>query len=271
MTPARLIPSLDLVRRVTAVAADYTAARLAVLGRIPGNPVGVEAKRVGSGMAFMARNIRTPWFNSVVGLRAGEAQEIASLAAWYRREGIPLRVEVSAGDHDAAFGRELARLGLCQSGFHAALIGEPDPAIEVPRDIDIVRLDTPEALEDFLSAYVEGWGIGEAGREQFKRNVRPWLNEPGWSLYLARMDGRPAATAILFTRDGIGYLADGSADPAFRGRGLHQALIRRRIADASREGVECLCSGADFLSSSHRNMERTGMRLLFLRAIWTEI
>jgi hypothetical protein len=35
--------------------------------------------------------------------------------------------------------------------------------------------------------------------------------------------------------------------------------------------VDFVCSGADFLSTSHRNMERVGMRMLFLRSIWTQL
>jgi ribosomal protein S18 acetylase RimI-like enzyme len=126
-------------------------------------------------------------------------------------------------------------------------------------------------MEDFLRAYVAGWGIPEAAREQFKANVRRWFGEPGWSLYLARVDGRPAAAAILFVHAGVGYFADAATDPAFRSRGIHAALLRRRWRDASAAGVDFVCSGADFLSTSHRNMERAGMRLLFLRAIWTPL
>ncbi len=99
----------------------------------------------------------------------------------------------------------------------------------------------------------------------------PWLHEPGWSLYVARVDGRPAAAAILFVQNGVGYLADSATDPAFRGRGLHAALLRRRMLDASAAGVDFVCSGADFLSTSHRNMERVGTKLLFPRAIWTPV
>ena len=124
-------------------------------------------------------------------------------------------------------------------------------------------------MEEFLTAYVKGWGNPAAAHEQFKANDRPWLGQPGWSLYLARAEGRPAATAILFCHAGVGYLADAATDPAFRGRGLHATLLRRRIHDASAAGVEVICSGAGFLSTSHRNMERAGMRLLFLHTTWT--
>jgi hypothetical protein len=32
-----------------------------------------------------------------------------------------------------------------------------------------------------------------------------------------------------------------------------------------------VCSGAYYLSDSHRNMERAGMRVQFTRAVWTPL
>jgi ribosomal protein S18 acetylase RimI-like enzyme len=139
----------------------------------------------------------------------------------------------------------------------------------VPDAAAVEPVTSAEQMEEFLAAYVLGWGIPEAFRDQFKQNIRPWLGEPDWSLYLARVAGQPAAAAVLYIHDGVGYFADGTTDPEFRGRGLHAALLRRRVLDASAAGVDFVCSGADFLSTSHRNMERAGMRLLFLRSIWT--
>jgi hypothetical protein len=63
-------------------------------------------------------------------------------------------------------------------------------------------------MEDFLDAYVTGWSIPDPARESFKANVRPWLDEPDWSLYVAKLDGRPVGTAILFIHAGVGYFAD---------------------------------------------------------------
>src|SRR5262249_22300419 len=121
---------------------------------------------------------------------------------------------------------------------------------------------------DFLAAHVAGWGLPEKDHPQFKANVRPWLDQPGWSLYLARVDGRPAATATVFVQGDTAYCADAATDPAFRRRGLHSALLRRRIMDARAAGVDLVTSGAAFLSDSYRNMERIGMRLMFMRAVW---
>jgi ribosomal protein S18 acetylase RimI-like enzyme len=267
----RLAPSLDLVRRVTEAAAAYTIARMRILERIPGNPIGVAIRTTDNVVALMARHLPSPAFNSVVGLQRGQAHHVRPLAEWYGEHGVAGRFEITAGDSDPLLGRELARLGFFQSGCHAALIREPDPDVAVPDETGVELVTSAEQMEEFLAAYVLGWGIPKAATDQFKSNVRPWLGQPGWSLYLARVEGRPAAAATLFIHDGAGYFADCATDPAYRGRGLHAALLRRRLLDASAAGVDFVCSGADFLSTSHRNMERAGMRLLFLRSIWTPL
>jgi ribosomal protein S18 acetylase RimI-like enzyme len=266
----RLIPTLDLVHRVNEAALAYTMARMKVLERIPGNPIGVAFQTLEGATALVARDLPSRSFNSVVGLSVEHARRIESLIEWYRERGATAHFEIAAGDHEPALGRELARLGFFQSSFHAALVGEP--ANHYPaHDEAIERVVSASDMEDFLAAYVVGWAIPDAIREQFKAKVRSWRYEPGWSLYVARIDQKPAASAILFVRDGVGYLADCAVDPAFRRRGLHAALLRRRVRDASAANADLICSGADFLSGSHRNMERLGMRLLFLRAVWTSL
>jgi hypothetical protein len=95
--------------------------------------------------------------------------------------------------------------------------------------------------------------------------------QSGWSLYLARVEGRPAAAATLYVHDRVGYLADAATAPAFRRHGLHVALLRQRICDTATSGVEFIFSGAEPMSTSHRNMERAGLRLHFTRAKWTPI
>jgi GNAT superfamily N-acetyltransferase len=126
-------------------------------------------------------------------------------------------------------------------------------------------------MEEYLDAYVAGWAIAEEHRDGFKENVRPWLAQLGWSLYLARVEGQPVATATLYVHGAVGYLADAATNPAFRRRGLHAALLTRRLEAARAAGVDFVCGGAEFLSASHRNMERAGMRILFIRSIWTPL
>ena len=264
----RLIPSQDLVRRTVGAEAAYTLARLQVLERLPGNPVGVAFRQPADGVvALMAQHLPVPSFNSIVGLRAGQEQHIEPLLAWYGGHDIKPRVEVVPALADGKIVRELARLGYYQSGFHASLMCEPGMRVAEIGHPAIERVTDAAALEEFLEAHAAGWGIPDP--QGFKANVRGWLALPNWSLYLARIDGRPAATGILYVSTRVGYCADAATVPAFRGRGLQQAMLRRRIADAAAAGVDVVCSGAEYLSTSHRNMERVGMRVQFVRALWT--
>jgi GNAT superfamily N-acetyltransferase len=264
--------SLDLIHRAIDVDIAYTVSRLQVLERLPDNPIGVAYRRIDDHIAaLIARHIPSPSFNRVVGLRAGDERHIAPLVAWYRERGGDACFDIVPGDDDPALGRELARHGYHQSGFHAAVACRSDDPIVTPPAAGIERVTTAEAMEDFLAAYVAGWGLPEKQHPQFKANVRPWLHQPGWSLYLARVDGCPAATATLFVRDKTAYCANAATDPVFRRRGLHSALLHRRIMDARAAGVDLVTSGAEFLSASYRNMERIGMRLMFMRARWTAL
>jgi hypothetical protein len=208
-----------------------------------------------------------PHFNSVVGLRAGHEFHVAPLVAWYRDNDVKGRFEIVLGDYDAGLGRELARLGYYQSGFHTSLICEPD--LPCSTEVAVEPVTSADLMDDYLTAYVAAWGFSDP--PQFKANVRPWLHESGWSLYLARVNGQPAAAATLYVHGNVGYCADATTDPAFRGRGLHSALLITRIRAAGTAGVDFVCSGAEFLSASHRNMERIGMRIQFVRAIWTAL
>src|ERR1700744_2104566 len=98
----RLVPSLDLVHRVTEAAAAYTIARMRVLERIPGNPIGIFIQERDNVVALIARHLPSPPFNSVVGLREGQAGRIQPLLEWYRAHGAAVRFEIAAGDDDSA-------------------------------------------------------------------------------------------------------------------------------------------------------------------------
>jgi hypothetical protein len=253
-----------LIERVLAADVSYTTSRMRVLERIPGNPVGIGYRRIDDkAVALVSRFL--PSFCRVVGLRPGHEGEIAPLLAWYREYGVTPKFEIVPG----MFNAELARHGFLPSAFHAALIGEPDCAAAPDAAFDIEQVASAEAMERYLDAYVAGWGTPEKDHAQFKSNVRPWREQPGWSLYLAQIGGRPAAAATLYIDDRVAYLADATTAPAFRGRGLQTALLRRRICDASAAGIDFVFSGAEPMGTSHRNMERAGLRLHFLRTNWT--
>jgi ribosomal protein S18 acetylase RimI-like enzyme len=264
-----LVPSADRIQRTLAADISYTISRMKVLERLPGNPIGINYRWIDdTAVALMGR---LPSFCRVVGLRAGHEQHIEETVRWYREHEIKPAFEMIPGHYTASMGRELTRLEYFQSGFHASLIGEPAGVALADEPLTIEPV-TAANMEEFLDAYVAGWGrIAEKDQAQFKVNVRPWLNQSGWSLYVGRLNGQPAAAATLYLKDGVGYLADATTSPAFRRRGFQSALLRRRISDAAAAGADIVFSGASPFSTSHRNMERIGMRVQFMRSLWTPV
>jgi hypothetical protein len=268
--PSDILPSADLIDRTLRIENAYTVSRMQVLQGLPGNPVGVAFREIGgAAIGLVAQSFPNPNFNKIVGLAAGQESEIEALVAWCRDQGVKPRFEILPRTGDGVLCRELARLGFAVSDFHTSLIRDTAPMAAVARSGDVEEVTTPQMLEEFLNAYCAGWAIPDC--EGFKRNVRPhWLGREGWSLFLARDSGHPAASAVLCICDKVAYLADASCDPAYRRRGLQLALLQRRISEAIAAGVDFICSGAAFQSGSHRNMERAGMRIQFIRSIWTE-
>jgi ribosomal protein S18 acetylase RimI-like enzyme len=154
--------------------------------------------------------------------------------------------------------------GYRHTGFHGAFAGPSGLADAPSPGVDVRRVETSDDLAAFTDAYHLGWN-----RTEFRVPTRPWLEAPGWSLYLGLCDGQPAGAAILYQANGDAYLADGAVDPRFRNRGVHRALLDRRCADAAAAGAKVVFSGADYLGGSSRNMVRKGLAVLYTKAIWT--
>jgi hypothetical protein len=178
------VPRLDLVQRTLAVDISYRISRMKVLQRLPGNPIGIDYRWIDeTAVALMSR---LSSFSRVVGLRLGHEGHVEPLMSWYREHGIKPTFEMIPGHYGPSLGREMARLDLFQSGFHVSLIGDPARVIGVTFDdrMAIDRVTTAETMEDYLDAYVAGWGIPEKDEGQFKINVRPWLERPPrvWTL-----------------------------------------------------------------------------------------
>ena len=134
---------------------------------------------------------------------------------WYAEHDVKPTFEIVPGQYDTSLGQELARLGFYQSGFHASLIGEPAVDGHTDGEVAIEQVATTRAMEDYLDAYVAGWGIPEKDRVQFKSNVRPWLEQAGWSLYLACVNGH--LPLLQLTRQPILHFAVAAFRPRCSG------------------------------------------------------
>jgi GNAT superfamily N-acetyltransferase len=256
------IPTLEDVRRAQAIVGGYTRTRLEIIAARPGNPMGAEVRAFDGAVALRTPGFPGSVFNRAWGFSDALIGEVPGVIDWFKA-GIGGVFELAPGQPIAKTARLLAEAGYAQSGFHSTLagpVGLPDaPAAGVA----VTKVEDGAELALFSDAYHRGWAITE-----FRVPMTPWLSAPGWSLYLARFESQAAGAAILYVVGEDAYLADGAVDPAFRGHGVHRALLDRRYADAMAAGARRIFSGCDFLSASYRNQLRKGLVLLYTEALW---
>lgn len=81
-------------------------------------------------------------------------------------------------------------------------------------------------------------------------------------MFLVRIDGRPAATAMSILGEHGSFLVGGCVAPWARGRGAYRALVRARWDDAVERGRPALVVHANPATSAPI-LRRLGFRALF--------
>jgi GNAT superfamily N-acetyltransferase len=262
-----LVTTKTLAMRAMRADLVYTVQRMQVIAGREGNPFGVAIKIFSAATALAAAGLPSSRFNRVVGLSPAETMLLPDILAWYAELGLSPHIEIRPDDLSDGLADALARAGFRQTSFQASLVGEATEG--PPTEIVIHSVETAEMMERFLDVYLAGWGFPLAVHEGAKANMRGWLGLPGWLLYLAEVDSQDAAAAVSFIHENVAYFADTCVHPNFRGRRLQSALLAQYKRDAVRQKADLLCSQATFASTSHRNIERAGLRVLHTQADWT--
>jgi GNAT superfamily N-acetyltransferase len=121
-----------------------------------------------------------------------------------------------------------------------ALACTSEPASASP-GVTVERVETDEQFQLVRDLYHQ-----DSGRSPSDE----WLRGPGVTRYLARIDGRPVATAdlTLLEDDRAVFLGGALTLPEFRGRGAYRALVRTRWSDAVAAGRPLLVTQSEPMS-----------------------
>ncbi|MCI0341202.1 MAG: GNAT family N-acetyltransferase [Planctomycetales bacterium] len=256
----------DLARRLEEATARVTAASLAAVRSRPGNPSRVEIRERPEALAFVALARRVERMNGGLLLRRPETGELEELLAFFRERGVRPRLELLPEDRDTATATRLRAEGLGPRPGLAVLWAVPAPRPDIPG----VRVREPEPRDQDAFAALSAAGFETAEEEARERSAdlaaRP--ADPTRRIYVAELDGVPAGTAGLSIQGGVASLTTASTLPALRRRGVHAALLARRISDAARLGCDVVSARAEPGSASYRNIERAGLRLAYAKAVW---
>jgi hypothetical protein len=196
----------------------------------------------------------SPWSTVVQRLRLGDAPVegvVADVRALLGRLDRPVRCQWEVS-HSATPGDLHERLlGL---GFEPdpepfvvgmVLTREPPPG---PPEVTVRRVET---LEDFAATQEiarEAFGVPESERGSMReRDAEQFAQlraSPASAVYLAELDGVPAASArATFAAAGV-VLNSGATLPAARGRGCYRALVRARWEEGWRRDAPALVTQA---------------------------
>jgi GNAT superfamily N-acetyltransferase len=138
----------------------------------------------------------------------------------------------------------------------------PTPGVEV-------RPVTSDEHATFAAVMLRGFSMPP----DFGPLARAVLGRPGWTHYLAWLDGQAVACGSLYVRGGHGWLGNAATLPEWRRRGAQAALIARRVADAAGAGAHTVFTQVaqdlpDRPNPSEHNMRRAGFRTAYQRDHW---
>lgn len=264
------LPSESLILDIESSEMEYMSDRMLAMKERDGNPEGVEIERFGNAVCLYSKNM--PWtsFNTVKGIRSSDIPYLDDMIRFYQTKGRKFQIEVVPSLIDQELLKALSQKGLYHSGFHTSMYMELEFGIPVEdHDIEILPIERNE-FEKYAAVHCMGTGLPQQGIPPVARNNEVLYDRPGWTFYMAYVEHDPAAVGVMYLKNGIASLTFAATLPDHRRKGLQQALLRTRLAKAMEENCRLAVSQCSFLSQSHRNMERVGMKLGYVRTTWTE-
>lgn len=261
----------QLIARVEHFQARFHAARMGALADLSGNPFGVEVQSFGAGFGFACK-VRHPLLkgkNRMHGLGAADTDALDDLLHFYRDDGLPCSLTVLYGEMTETLFSRLTSAGLWSagSGTVPSVIPDGRAGEDVPLGLTIRRSGLEEKdlyLDLFQQAFV--------GRDESDPEYRAiqWAEDalPGGVRYIAEFSDRPVGIASFPIVDGVGYFGTGGILPEYRRRGIQAALIRRRLTDAPALGCDLVLGGGSMGTTTYRNFERAGLRLIPMGMQW---
>lgn len=189
--------------------------------------------------------------------------DITAITEFYESHGTPARVFVSPLS-DLSLPAGLAAAGYAPVEYQDIFVANDLPA-KGRRDN---RVRVAADLKEWACASASGFADGS--------ELQPGDADVG--LLVASSEGVVAleirkgdaivATAAMDTRGVCAALFAASTLPAFRGRGLHRAMIMDRLARAHETGASSARAFARPGSGSEHNFHRCGFVTLYTRALW---
>ncbi|MDI1432711.1 MULTISPECIES: GNAT family N-acetyltransferase [Polyangium] len=230
-----------------------------------------ESIRVAGGIACFAGP--GSWCNVVVGIGlAGpvSAEELDRIEAFYAGRGVPIRMELSPYVDAGLLAMLTARrfvLTRFENLLARDLSADEDSlaGAALPEGI-VVRKVAPGEEDRFVDVSSSGFRPeGEPMSEADRQVSLAMVKEPRSISVMAWAGDEAVGAGSAEVRGEVAALFGTSVLPAWRKRGIQQALIRARLAEARARGATVATIGSMPGEPTERNVQRVGFRVVCTR------
>jgi hypothetical protein len=263
-----LLTDLALARRLEEAEAFAAEAYARALGRRQPTADVVVEEIAGGRAVFVGAGAALTEVKAV-GLHGPvTAAELDRMEDLFFRRREPVRVVVCPLA-DASLLEGLGRRGYRLLRFENILalpLGPVDAEPSLPPGIE-VRPSTPEEAGLYARVVAPNF-VGPGETVEGAMEMMAIMLEMAHAVpFLAFLDGQPVGGGALLLHRGLALLAGAATLPPYRKRGVHAALHHVRLAHARRCGCDLAAQGAEPGSTSQRNAERRGLRVVYTRAL----
>lgn len=263
-----MLISHDLVNTLEQSEIYYMTDRMKAIQNRAGNPEGVEIERFGGCTAFYSKTM--PWgqFNNVKGPL--EEEVARDVIHYYGERNRSFEFQIVPGRTNPAVMKTLHEHGFYQSGFHTTMYCEARQIQAEENEELLIRELEEDEFDTYARIHCLGTGLPVNGIPAVARNNRVLYGREGWRFYMGFYKDEPAAVAVMYMADDVASLTFATTLPEYRNKGFQSRLLKKRIHDADTHGCKLVVGQCAFCSTSHRNMERAGMKIGYTRAAWTQ-
>ncbi|MDF2626658.1 MAG: hypothetical protein K0R39_489 [Symbiobacteriaceae bacterium] len=240
---------------------------------------GARVTRIVGGMTVANPHIAGLAFNFIA-LRGGQPARLPAVleigGTLLAACGRPPAVFLSPASGDMVqLGAALTDLGWRRLVQQSVLVRPLSPAdrLEVSGGAISVESVTPDLVPLWSRTLVEAYGVDPITAEALTEAWESVLRSPGEGARslgcLARLDGRPAGTGLLWMQSGTAGLYCGAVMPEHRRQGIHRATVHYRLSAAAAAG----CTAATLQTEAGSPVERLctgelGFSVAYRRELW---
>jgi RimJ/RimL family protein N-acetyltransferase len=262
------VTSREIASAMAALGADSLAAHMLADAALT-RRYGFAVVRRGAMRCYSSTRLDAGVFNHVSGygtFAPASQRAIDAVLRYYDRIGGVAHFEVMAPAVSRAHRALLERNGFRDRGVlfqcHVRTSTRPTRAHAV-RGLEIERVRRADA-EGYGKVASRGFGDRGWSKTVFSRGWQRQIERDARvAAFIGSVDGRAAATGVTITRPMLAGLYSGSVLPAFRGRGIQNAMIAARVAHGWSRGVRTFYSWTEPDNASARNLADEGFRARF--------